>query len=281
MKKLIITMTALGLLLGAAQGQNGPGPGGPPADFPQGPPEFVADVPEEILTLRAEIKALRDELTASREALLKEIDETATREEKRAAIQQWNETHRASMANLRELSEELRAMIHENRPGGPPMDIPEDILDMRADLRDQRQALADSRRVALAAIGENPTDEDVRAAIEAWRAANADAIAEVQALADELRTWFQDNRPERPGRAFTPGMAERRADFRANLASMKENRMAFSEKMRDPNLDPEMRHALIQEFREQNRELMQERKALMRQQRIDQGGVGGDRRPGG
>jgi hypothetical protein len=291
MKKLIITLCSFGLLLGVAQAQpmgpNDPGFSGPPADMPAGPPEGRPqlppdfEMPEEVVALHEEVRMLRDAIRDSREAALAALGDDATVEERIVAMTLWREDNAASIEEMRALSQELWELIRENRPDGRWAEIPEVILALREELKDSRIALAESRRDAILALGENPTDEAVREAIDAWREANVDALADAQALAMELRDWFRENRPERPVRPNTPGMAQRRAEFRDNVAAMRQNRRELAGQMANPELTPEQRQELIQAFREDQRELLQERKALKRQERIDQGGVGGDRRPGG
>jgi hypothetical protein len=294
MKKLIITLCSLGLIVGMTQAQqtgpggpgSGSGPGNPPVDVPLTPPDITppeigADVPEEIVLLHGEVKALRDSLRDSRNAALQGLGDEATSQERMHIMNQWREEHREQIGDVRELSQELRELIRESRPDGPWVDVPEEIVALREELQTQRQELADSRQTAIAALGADPTDEAVRAAIEGWRGANEDAIAEAQGLAEELRQWFRDNRPERPGAAFTPGMALRREAFRNNIREMQQNRMQLRNQLQKPDLSDTDRQQIMANFREQQRELMQERKSLKRQQRISQGGVGGDRRPGG
>jgi post-segregation antitoxin (ccd killing protein) len=294
MKKLIITLCSLGLMFSLAQAQqNGPGgpgygdgSGNPPADVPPPPPDIIPpdvgnEIPEEIVLLHQEVKALRDALRDSRQAVLEGLDEDATREERMEALETWRTENSEQIEEVRSLSEELRALVRENRPNGPWVDVPEEIVALREQLHAQRQVLAESRQQVIAGLGENPTDEEVRAAIEAWRETNADAIAEAQNLAEQLREWFRANRPDRPGAAFSPGMALRREAFRNNIREMQQNRMQLRTQLQNPDLTDPERQQIMATFREQQRELMQERKSLKRQQRISQGGVGGDRRPGG
>jgi len=274
MRKLIITLCSLCLMLGTAQAQQaGPGPG------PIG--DRVFEMPEEVVVLHNEVQALRETLKESRDALIAELGNEATAAEKIAALALWREENSVTIDELRTLSQELWALIRENRPDGRWAEIPEVVLTMREELKDARLALAESRREAILALGEDPTDEAVREAIAAWREANADALADVQSLAMELRDWFRDNRPQRPVRPHSPAMVQRRAEFRDNVAEMRQNRRELAQKMGDPELTPEARREIMQQFREEQRALLQERKALKRQERIDQGGGSGDRRPGG
>jgi hypothetical protein len=277
MKKLIITLFSVGLALNLAQAQPN-GPGGPPDIVP---PELGNEIPEEIVLLHGEVKAMRDSLRESRRAALQDLGEEATREERMAALDDWRAENSEEIEEVRSLSGELRDLIRENRPDGPWMDVPEEILALREELKVQRQALAESRREVMAGLGEDPTDEEVREALEGWREANADAIEEAKGLSDELREWFRANRPDRPGAAITPRMALRRAAFRENVREMRQNRIALRNELQNPDLTEEERQEIMATFREQQRELMRERKALKRKQRINQGGVGGDRRPGG
>jgi hypothetical protein len=294
MKKLIITLCSLGLMFSLAPAQqNGPGGpgsgdglGGPPVDVPPPPPDIMPpdignEIPEEIVLLHGEVKALRDSLRDSRNAVLEGLGEEATREQRMEALENWRTDNSEQIEEVRTLSEELRALVHENRPDGPWVDVPDDIVALREQLQAQRQVLAQSRQQVIANLGENPTDEEVRAAIEAWRETNATAIADAQDLANQLREWFRANRPDRPGAAFTPGMALRRAAFRNNIQEMRQNRMQLRNQLQNPDLTDPERQQIMATFREQQRELMQERKSLKRQQRISQGGEGGDRRPGG
>jgi len=292
MKKLFITLISMGLLLGSVQGQmqgsgfgdgsgDGSGDGGLMFDPPPPPADLDPEVLAEITELYDAVKVLRAELRTSRAAVMEALGPDATREEKIAELTVWREANSDTFDEMRALSEELRTLIQENRPDRPVIDIPDDILADREALKDRRIALAESRREAILALGEDPTDEAVREAIEAWRADNADEIEAVRVLAKSLRDWFRENRPGRDGRVMTPRMVQRRLAFRDNVKEMRQNRLQLREQMQDPALTDEERKTLMQEFRQQQRELMRERKQLKREERIQQGEGGGDRRPGG
>jgi murein L,D-transpeptidase YcbB/YkuD len=228
------------------------------------------EVPQEILDIRAELHALKSALHADREALLATL-EGATEEEKIAALSAWREEHEAEFAAIHELAGELRALVEQYRPD-MHIEIPPEIQAKRDELRAMRQALAESRREAIAAL-EDPTDEEIRAAIEAWKAENADAIAAAQDLAREIRQWFRENRPHRPPPEVTQEMHQRRLRFKENIGEVRDLRAQME------GLDPESDEYAA--LREELRTLLQERKRLMRNKRADEGGVGGDRRPGG
>jgi phosphoglycolate phosphatase-like HAD superfamily hydrolase len=284
MKKILLPLTALALITSGAHAQPTPPdftPPPPPETLPPEPPmPPELEIPEEILDLHAEVKMLREELRESRRAVLEELGDEATRDEIAAALSAWREANRTTLEEMRALTRELRTAIRENRPGPGGVEIPDEVIEMRGDLREQRKALAESRRAVVEALGEDPTDEEIRTAIEQWREDNADAIAETRALAKEIRTWFRENRPERPGDGPPAHILQRRAAFKDNARDIRQNRRQMAAALRNAETE-EDRKQIVQEFREEQRQLIRERKELKRQQRQDQVGAGGDRRPGG
>jgi hypothetical protein len=249
---------------------------------PSGPPPFVGDIPEEVQALHTEIDAIREALRLSRDAAIEALGEDPSREAVMAAVAAWHTENEATLAEMETLSTELRALIQENRPVDVDRpEISEEALQAREELKTRRDALADSRRAAILALGESPTDEAVRAAIEAWRTENADEIASVEALAAEIRQTFRGMRPERPGPRMDEGMMARREGFRENARELRQNRQALREQLQDPALTPEERRTLMQQFRDEQQEVLQARRELLREKRAAQAGAGGDRRPGG
>lgn len=295
MKKILLPLTALALIVGGAHAQPTPpedAPTTPPPDFtPPPPPENMppeppmppeVEIPEEILDLHAEVKMLRDELRESREAVLEALGDDATRDEIANALSAWRDDNMTTIEEMRALTEELRDAIRENRPGPGPggFEIPDEVVELRGELQEQRKALAESRRAVVEALGEDATDEEIRAAIEQWREDNADAIAETRALAEEIRTWFRENRPERPGGGPPAHVLQRRAAFKDNARDIRQNRRRMATALRNAE-NEQQRKEIVQQFREEQRQLIRERKELKRQERQDQVGAGGDRRPGG
>ncbi|NBD39171.1 MAG: hypothetical protein GVY10_11445 [Verrucomicrobia bacterium] len=285
MKKILIPLSALALIVQGLQAQGTPPdftPPPPPENMPPEPPmPPEMEIPEEILDLHAEVKMLRDELRESRRAVLEELGDEATRDEIAAALSAWRDDNMTTIEEMRALTEELRDAIRENRPGPGGFEIPDEVVELRGELQEQRKALAESRRAVVEALGEDATDEEIRAAIEQWREDNADAIAETRALAEEIRTWFRENRPERPGGGPPAHVLQRRAAFKDNAKQIRQNRQEMAKKLRAAGNNKEERKQIVQQFREEQRQLIRERKELKRQQRQDQVGAGGDRRPGG
>lgn len=274
MKSFILLSSGLLLTVVSVSAQfQGPPPGRPP---------FMGEVPEEVKDLHTQIDAIRDSLKTSREAAIASLGEDPTREAVIAAVAVWQTENAATIAEMEGLTAQLRTLIQENRPADPNRpEISEETLQAREALKSRREALADSRREAILGLGENPTDEAVRAAIEAWRTANADEIAAVEALAAELRDSFRGMRPDRPGMHQDAGMMARREGFKENAEAMRQNRQELRQQMQDPNLTPEERRALMQQFRDEQKDVLQARRELLRQKRTAESGAGGDRRPGG
>lgn len=276
MKKLILTACALGLAVNFSVAQFGPRPMDPP------PPYGGERVPSpEILELRLQVRTLRAELETSRAALRASIAEDATQEERIAAVEQWHVDNAALLAELRVLSAELAGAVREARPGPAPIEVPDEIADMRSALQEARAVLEASRASLIESLGEDATDEEIRAALATWREENADAIAANRAMAEEIREWFQSQRPERPGHAVSQAARQRQADFRETATAIREARRNFGEELNDPTLTREQRREMVEDYRTQQKELLRERAELKRQERLNQTGEGGDRRPGG
>lgn len=240
-------------------------------------------VPVEIVSLRDEIRTLRESLQESRQAALQGLGEDYTSEELLAVLDQWKLDNTSVLEEMKALSEELRYQIESINPVGPPAwaGMPEELLVVRTSLREQRLALAESRREVVQDLGENPTPEAVKEAVEKWRADHAEEIAEVQDLGAQLGDWFRENRPERPETPFTPEIAQQRTAMRENSAALREKGQAFAASMANNALTEDDRRELVEAFRAEQRGMMEERKNLARQERANQAAEAGERRPGG
>jgi len=259
--------------------QEGPPPPMPPESSL--PTDF--ELPDDVVALREELTAAREALRASRQELRESLD-GATAEERRAAFEAWREANAESHETVRELADEFHDAIREiypelpERPEREP--VPDDIIEKREQIADQRVALRESRKAVIDGMGEDATAEEIRAALDTWRADNADLIAETEALSEEVGAWFRENRPQRERRPARPGARERGQQFRENAQEFRAARQELRAAIEAAET-PEERRELLRQFREENRELMQERKALRRAERLDGVGSGGDRRPGG
>ena len=283
MKKILLPLTALALVCNGALTQGTPPENAPPTrppDFTPGMPPDM-EIPEEILDLHAEVKMLRDEIRESRQAVIEELGDDTTRDEIAAALSAWRDNNSSTIEEMRALATELRDAIRENRPGPGGFEVPEEVVSLRKELQEKRGALAESRRAVVEALGEEATDAEIRSAIAQWREDNAEAIAQSRSLSAETRTWFRANRPERPGNGGPPAhVLQRRAAFKDNARNIARNRQQMAGQLRNAENEEE-RKQIVQKFREEQRQLIRERRELKRQERQDQVGAGGDRRPGG
>jgi DNA repair exonuclease SbcCD ATPase subunit len=280
MKTTILTLSLISLGLSTLLAQTGPGPGGPPDRDPAVTPMFP--LPPEVQVLREELQALRADLHAARGELIESLGPDATREEVQAALAAWHEANAAAIAEVQTLAAEIREIVQASRPDRPvrpvqPPAVPDEILALRTELTDLRKELGESREAAVAGL----TDPaEIRAAMLAWREANAEAIAAMNDLAAEIRAWFQANRPVRAGRDVGPAMTAMRERFQQNAGEMRQAREQLGAQLRGA-ATAEERQAIVEQFREDQRQLMQERKELRRQERLDGDIPGGARRPGG
>jgi len=132
--------------------------------------------------------------------------------------------------------------------------------------------LKQDRDALLAQLQEQgATDEEVRAALMAWREEHAGDVGEIRELAQQIRNYFRENRPERPDPTVTQAMLNRRERFRINTQEIVQLRQQLR------TMDPE--DEACQELRQQLQQKLQERKVMLRNKRTQEGGgAGGDRR---
>jgi len=158
--------------------------------------------------------------------------------------------------------------------------IPEDVLAAHEANAAEREALRAERQAVLDGLGAGATDDEIRAELEQWREANSVRIDAIRENAQLVREWFRAQRPDRPQLGDSDNMKRRRAQFREDVQSMRQSEHRLRLKLQDPDLSAEEREELVQAFRDENREVMQRLRARKRQQRLDQGSGGGDRRQG-
>jgi len=156
--------------------------------------------------------------------------------------------------------------------GAPDVDLPPEIVALREQIQEKRQLLKQDRDALLAQLQEQgATDEEVRAALLAWREEHAGDVGQIRELAQQIRNYFRENRPERPDPVVTQAMMTRRERFRTNTQEIVQLRQQLR------TMDPE--DEACQELRQQLQQKLQERKVMLRHKRTQEGGgAGGDRR---
>lgn len=280
----LTTLVSLGLALTAGVMVNAQrGPGERPGPFNHRvPPDF--EVPEELQGLADEVAAARDALEASRQEVIDALGEDADRDAIRTAIEAWRDAHAAEIEAAKALAQELRQSLMEldpeayDRPEREP--LPDEIVALQDEAKTLNESLRASRQALLESLGDDLTREEREAALDAWREENAVDLARLEEIREEVRAYLRENRPDRGDRPGVPqNVRERQEAFRAASEELRAAREQLRVALQAAETDEE-RQALIQAFREEQRELMQQRKELRRLELIG-GGSGGDRRPGG
>ena len=155
------------------------------------------------------------------------------------------------------------------------VELPPELEAIKAQLEEAREPLMESRQALVNELKANgATDAEIRAALATWHVENADAIAAMKTLAEQIQAYIRENRPEREPLQFTQRMRERHQNMIQNQTQLREQRLLLE----NENLGEQERN----QIKAQIGELLRERKHLMRNKRADEGGNGGDngRRPG-
>jgi cytochrome c556 len=167
---------------------------------------------------------------------------------------------------------------HPGRHGRPQGDRPErpeipDALKEKMDeFKAQKEALREGMKAAIAEL-DNPTRDDIKAAMEAYREANQDILDAHKSLGQEIKAALEELRPERPEKPAlsdeAQALIDQQNELKATLDEKKQELKAALE-----NATKEERQALHQAFREENKELAEQLKALHQQIREAVGAQG-------
>ncbi len=247
-------------------------PAPPEIEYPEVDP-VVPDVRDRLSVLQAELAEARETLVASLA--------DASEEERAEAVAAFRAENAVLVAQIQDLAAELRENAGEYRPERPEIpEVPAEVDEARGELAVLEAELSESRAAVLAELPEDASPAEVAAAIAQWRQANADQVADAEALRGIVNDWSAD---VRSGRAedrpdADPALVERREAFQATAQEMRHAREELRLNLRDAS--EEDRAALIEAFREERREAMQERRDLRRMERNTGGDAGGSRRPG-
>ena len=174
----------------------------------------------------------------------------------------------------------------QNGNESPPADRPtrpafvEGIETIQNERRAIQQDLVSSREALLLELeASEATEEEIREALDSWRSAHLEQFEQLQALQQQLMEHVQAARPDRQVR---PGpdaeVQSRREEFRAVAAEIAERRRAAKDAL-DAAQTAEERRAILDGFREEQRERMDEQKELRRAERRGGEQAGGARRP--
>ncbi len=168
------------------------------------------------------------------------------------------------------------------RPEIQPIELSDEINNILDQYRNEQDSLRDELRARLDAL-EEPTAGSRRELIEAFRLEHAGRIAIQRERSIDIRNaqlqHRLDNVTDRPVRNdLSTAVSDRKALFEQRRAELLEKRRALrSDLERASNED---RLKIIEDFREENLQLLRDQKQLRRQLRDDlRDDLSGDRRP--
>jgi NADH dehydrogenase/NADH:ubiquinone oxidoreductase subunit G len=145
----------------------------------------------------------------------------------------------------------------------------------------QKEALREGMKAAIAEL-DNPTRDDIKAAMEAYREANQYILDAHKSLGQEIKAALEELRPERPGKpalSDAQDLIDQQSDAQDLIDQQNELKATLDEKKQElkaalENATKEERQALHQAFREENKELAEQLKALHQQIREAVGAQG-------
>lgn len=240
------------------------------AQWLKNPDEAPESIRERVLALRRSQAAVRnawiesyrpgddataDEIRVAREAFQKEYaEEIRASRELRSAL-------------IRDLRSGVRGAIEDAVWGDQARAI-------YAEYTQSQAALGAAWKEARAALGQNPTREELKAAREQFNRANADVIAKQKRLAKQVRDLMREGRDERM--ASRDELPLELDDLRSDMASLRDRVRARQRQAREEmqNLSAEereaYRQALLEELRQLHDEIKQRRRQVIEDMRAGQ-----------
>jgi len=168
------------------------------------------------------------------------------------------------------------------RPELQPIELSDEIKNNLDQYRNEQDSLRVELRERLDAL-EEPTRDSRRGLIEAFRREHATRIAVQKERSIDIRNaqrqYQLDNVTDRPVRDdLSTAVTDRKALFEQRRAELLEKRRALRSDMESASNEDRLK--IIEDFREENRQLLRDQKQLRRQLRDDlRDDLSGDRRP--
>lgn len=245
--------------------------------------ELPAEVQEQVDALKEARQSLRETLKTD---YLGALGADATAAERAAAIAQYKEDYADEIAANRELAKETFESVKENLPDRP--EVSEEVQALIDEQKAARAELKTALKARLATLPEGATRAEVKAAVQAFNAENAEAIAANKALRQEIRAMVKEANKADDSVALTaevvdreelsPELAKARNAFQNQRRELLANAKSERAMLRDLSAD-ERAEALVQlrsELRDDLRDLKEARREFIKDQ------IGqelGDRRP--
>ncbi len=168
------------------------------------------------------------------------------------------------------------------RPELQPIELSDEIKNILDQYRNEQDSLRAELRARLDAL-EEPTRDSRRELIEAFRREHATRIAVQRERSIDIRNaqlqHRLDNITDRPVRDdLSTAVTDRKALFEQRRAELLEKRRALRSDLESASNEDRLK--IIEDFREENRQLLRDQKQLRRQLRDDlRDDLSGDRRP--
>ena len=168
------------------------------------------------------------------------------------------------------------------RPEVQPIELSDEIKNILDQYRNEQDSLRAELRARLDAL-EEPTRDSRRELIEAFRREHATRIAVQRERSIDIRNaqlqHRLDNITDRPVRDdLSTAVTDRQALFEQRRAELLEKRRALRSDLESASNEDRLK--IIEDFREENRQLLRDQKQLRRQLRDDlRDDLSGDRRP--
>lgn len=151
------------------------------------------ELPVEVQTQVDDYRETRQELRDTlKNDYLSALGEDATRDEQKAAIEQFREDYAEQISANRELAKVTFESVRENLPERP--ELPEEVQALVDQHKGAKSDLQTALKAHLATLPEGTSREDIKAAIAAFNEENADAIAANKDLGKEIRELVRDAR---------------------------------------------------------------------------------------
>jgi hypothetical protein len=270
MKKIITLLIITTLGTSWAFGQLGPKPQKPDHQVTETkfPSKEVADKIKQSLDAgeitkeeaKKKLEALRDgqekgDLQPRPEILtdLEKIDPRKVESEVMAAVKEGKISREDAQKKLGALREEMQKNGGFKRPQRPQKpELSDAVKESLADIKAQQDTLHDAMKAQLAELGNDASKEDMRNAIEAFKADNKDKFEAIKEAHEGIRSSMEAARPAKPERP------ELTAELKVKVEALKEKhealhsaRKALHDDLKDAS--KEEKETLITEFKESNK----------------------------
>ena len=179
----------------------------------------------------------------------------------KVSVEAGETTHDQAKAQIKELLDQNKPEVGAEKPKRPvKSELSDAVKDSLAEIKADQQQLHESMKAKLADLGEGASKEEMREAIEAFKADNKDKFEAIKQAHDAIRESIESARPEKPERP------ELSAELKVKVETLKEKqkelhsaRKELHEELKDAS--KEEKEVLISAFKETNKEKHEEIKS--------------------